>query len=185
MLTSPRQLSLGLWLPNGRPMFHLKAVVTILDLREDDVLALIETGELSWAWDIRSRDAERRDVRVWRDSVLSFLDSKRVGHSVAHPFSEPVTPTQNGLPKRVGHSVATGHQALTEDKVLSSLFPHSGAEILSTEVQRMFSASQDHIRNLVQQELLAALNAYSRGPYGYVRISRASVLTFLRSRRIC
>lgn len=58
-------------LPASLPLVTLDtAVVALAPLRihdEDQVLALIEDGSLSWAWDIRSPGSERREVRIfWR-----------------------------------------------------------------------------------------------------------------------
>lgn len=47
--------------------------MVLLDRDEDDVLAAIESGVLTWAWDIRREGAERREIRVWRDSLLDVL----------------------------------------------------------------------------------------------------------------
>lgn len=51
--------------------------MVLLDRSEDEVLHAIEGGALAWAWDIRSPGAERRELRVWRDSVLAVMRGQR------------------------------------------------------------------------------------------------------------
>lgn len=68
------QLALpGLTLSAARPLVPLEAVQVLLDRDEDAVLALVEKGDLGWAWDIRTPTATRREVRVWRESVLELM----------------------------------------------------------------------------------------------------------------
>ncbi len=64
------QLALPITLPDDRPLIPLEAAQIILDLDEDSVLGEIERGTLGWAWDIRTEGATRREVRVWRRSLL-------------------------------------------------------------------------------------------------------------------
>lgn len=57
--------------------------MVLLDRDEDDVLAAIESGVLTWAWDIRREGAERREIRVWRDSLLDVLNGTHASNKVA------------------------------------------------------------------------------------------------------
>lgn len=67
------QLAFDLRLPAGRPLVPIEAVMVLLDRDEDDVMNLIDTGALRCAWNIASPGSERREIRVWRDSVLAYL----------------------------------------------------------------------------------------------------------------
>lgn len=67
------QLALPLTLPSGRPLVPLEACFVLLDRDEDEVLGEVETGKLGWAFDLRTRGAVRREVRVWRESLLERL----------------------------------------------------------------------------------------------------------------
>lgn len=117
---------------------------------------LIESGLLSHAWDIRGPGAKRRsEIRVWRTSLVRFV---------------------NGI--------GPGPDSETEDVVLDSLFSHSRPELRSTELQRLLAASQNHIATLIESKCLTGLNPPSPGPNGYVRVTRSSVVEFLRARRI-
>ncbi len=152
MTSCPLQLNLNIQLPVSRPLVPIEAAMVMLDRDEDQVLCLIEAGGLTYAWDIRSQNAERREVRIWRDCLLASI---------------------NGSPQ----------PEHPEDTVLNSLVPHT-AEIRSTQLRRIFTASQGHIQNLINQGLLHGLNEACTGPNGYVRVQRASVVNFLRNRRI-
>lgn len=152
------QLQLPIALPISRPLLPLEVVMVLLDRNEDDVLALIDTGELSWAWDIRTPAADRREIRVWRDDVLRHLDRTSRGIRPADP--------------------------LPLDQVMTAILPHSRPEIRSTEIQRIFSCSSSHVLNLVQAGCLAGLNAPGTGPNGFVRVTRLSVIQFLQLRTV-
>jgi hypothetical protein len=69
----PLQLSLDLQLPTTRPLIPAEMVMVMLDRDEDQVLTMIESGALTWAWDIASADAERREIRVWRECMAAEL----------------------------------------------------------------------------------------------------------------
>lgn len=51
--------------------------MVILDRDEDEILHAIEVGALGWAWDIATPGAERREIRVWRDSVAALSTGRR------------------------------------------------------------------------------------------------------------
>lgn len=79
------QLEFRLRLPACRPLIPLECVMVLANLHEDSVLAEIEAGGIAWAWDIRARDAERREIRVWRQSLLKLL-----GDSQASEIEDPL-----------------------------------------------------------------------------------------------
>jgi len=145
-----------LQLSSRRPLVPLSVCMVLLDCSEDEVLQLVEAGDLRFAWDLRSRDATRRDISVWRSSVSEYVTSG---------------------PGQVRHS-------FIEAEVLESLFPHSRAEVKSTELQRMFSCSSTHIMELIRAGELDGLNEPGHGPDGFVRVTRASVVEFLKRRRV-
>jgi hypothetical protein len=146
------QLNLNLQLPASRPLIPLEAAMVMLDRDEDDILASIEMGGLTWAWDIRSADAERREIRIWRDCIVAHLNGDR------QPDAEAADP-------------------------LSLIVP-AGETIRSVELRTFFTASHSHVLNLIAQGLVEGRNRAHRGPNGFVRVSRGSVLNFLRNRRI-
>lgn len=126
--------------------------MVLLDRDQDTVLEMIEDGHLAWAWDIRSPDAERREIRIWRSSLIAQL----------------------ALVKQPDPG---------ESFVLASILPHR-TEIRTPELQRIFMASQWLIQNLINLGAIKGLNSSSLGPNGFVRVSRESVINFLRNRRV-
>ena len=71
----------------SRPLIPLKACMVVLDLNEDQVLAQIEDGTLEYAWNIARASANRREVRVWRGSLLKEppQPEEAVYRSLFHP----------------------------------------------------------------------------------------------------
>ena|SRR5579862_1274452 len=59
---------------SNRPLVHVQTAMAALDKSEDQVLAMIESGKLLWAWNIASKSAARRELRIWRASVLASLN---------------------------------------------------------------------------------------------------------------
>src|SRR5947208_2443226 len=62
-----------------RPLVPLSACMVLLDKSEDDLLSLIESGALAFAFNIAAPNSARREIRVHRSSLLSFLAGKRDG----------------------------------------------------------------------------------------------------------
>lgn len=61
----------------ARPLIPVEACMVLLDRNEDEVLHAIESGILGWAWDISAVGEHRREIRVWRDSLLALLNGNR------------------------------------------------------------------------------------------------------------
>lgn len=76
------QLELDLVLPASRPMIPIEVAMTCADRDEDQVLSLIECGKLEWAWDVARHGANRREIRIWRDSLMAFLQGKTGGSAI-------------------------------------------------------------------------------------------------------
>lgn len=158
-------------IPVTRPLVPMPVVMVLTDCTEKDVIKRIEDGSLAWAWDISRASSRRREVRIWRVSVLDFLRTR-------------------GTPDRA----MTEHAALLESEVLQNLIPHRRPELRSPELQRLFSASQTHIQGLIDAECLRAVGWGKQGqemeerpvggPHSYVRIARRSVIEFLQAQRI-
>lgn len=62
-----------LCIPAARPLVPVEACMVLLDRDEDDILSAIDSGVIHWAWDIASPGAARREIRIWRDSLLALL----------------------------------------------------------------------------------------------------------------
>ncbi|MFO1499177.1 MAG: helix-turn-helix domain-containing protein [Verrucomicrobiota bacterium] len=72
----------------------------------------------------------------------------------------------------------------THEQVLSALFPEAVQQVTSTQIQRVLSASQDHVARLIEAGLLKGMNEPKRGRGGAVMVTRHSVIEFLRERLI-
>lgn len=58
----------------GRPMFLIRGLVSLLDRYDDQVLTLIEAGELLWCFNVSLEpDGPRRELRVLPQCVDDFL----------------------------------------------------------------------------------------------------------------
>lgn len=64
-------------IPATRPLVPIEAAMVMLDRDEDEILHAVESGVLGWAWDIATPGSERREIRIWRDSLLSLLAGER------------------------------------------------------------------------------------------------------------
>lgn len=51
-------------------MIPMELAMIVLDRDEDRVWALIESGDLAWAWDIRTPRTRKREPRVWYLSLI-------------------------------------------------------------------------------------------------------------------
>jgi hypothetical protein len=151
----------GLTIPAARPLVPLEACMVLLDRDEDELLAAIEDGSLPWAWDIRGAGAERREIRVWRESVLEWVgrDGNR-GSEIAN------------LKLEIGNDMP------------GDILPHR--DLRTTELQRLFCCSQKHAQGLIEAGLLVPVRArpVESGPNAFTLVARPSVTRFLRERRV-
>jgi hypothetical protein len=151
------QLCLPLELSARRPLIPLEAAMVILDKEEDEVLSLMETGQLCWAWDIRGAQAERREIRIWQKCLLAYLGDK---------VSLPALAQLNEL------------------SVIMELFPRPGEQFKGTELKRMFCCGHQHVLNLIGEGLLTATTKASTGPNGSPLVTRQSIIHLFRTRRV-
>lgn len=161
-MIAARQIDLPLAIPAMRPLLPVEAVMVLADCDEDYVLTLIDLGFLV-AFDIRSSGAERRELRIWRESLIWFLEHR----------------SQLDLTIKVQSSKV---RVPTHEEALIHLFPHARERLRSPEVQRLFSCSQTHVAQLLADSLLDAENESRPGPNGYVWILRTSISAFLTRR---
>jgi len=145
-----------------RPLWPLEACTVLLDRSEDELQELILTGQLRWVWDIKGPEADRRELRIWSESVLAFCDRRQVQHL-----------------------------QVTEVQVYDELLPSVRSHFRSTELQSFFSASQTHVQNLIDAGLLpmaghggAGSQRPERGPNSFTRVKRDDVIAFLKTRSL-
>lgn len=66
-----RQPSLPLILPSTAALVTVEAARVLLSLDEDSVLALVDHGQLRWAWDIAVAQSRIREVRIWAQCLVA------------------------------------------------------------------------------------------------------------------
>lgn len=159
------QLALALNIPATRQLIPMEAAVVLLDRSEEEVMAAIESGGLSAAWDIGASTRERREIRIYRESLLAFLAGVR---GPEDDFVRGATPG------------AAGEVSTLEDRII----PHR--DVRSTELRRWWSCSNNLVRDLIILGHLTVCGggAAASGPNAYRVLSRDSVVAFLRSRRV-
>ncbi len=138
------------------PLMPVQAIMCLLGWDEDRVLAMVESGALAWAWDIRSRSAKRRDIRIWTQGLAEWRTTGSNEAIAALPISQ----------------------------VLERIFPHHRAEFRATELKALFCCGHQHVLNLIAEGLLIATSQPCTGPNGSPHVTRDSVAKFLTERRL-
>lgn len=65
-------------IPAIRSLLPIEVVSALVDRDYEQVMGLVESGSLPWAWDISVHSKVRREVRVFRGSVLNLLGESPV-----------------------------------------------------------------------------------------------------------
>jgi hypothetical protein len=154
----------------GHLLVPLPAAVLFLNRKQRAVLALIDSGELRWAFDIRSPSAGTRTVRILRDSLLEYTGLRP--HELLYDSDELEFAA-------IVNAILPNRKVKRPRRLLAS-----GAEpVLSgSEVAQCFSCTNNHVLNLVREGLLRVPGR--RAPGEPLLILRASVIEFLRQRRM-
>jgi hypothetical protein len=146
--------TIAVQIPAARPLVPVEAAMVILDRDEDEILHAIESGSLGWAWDIAAPSAERRELRIWRDSILTLAASQME--------------EANLDPERVIARVLPPNDLRSPQ--VQRLCSCSGTHIHALMEAGVFEVIQPP--------------AAPSGPRSYSILSRDSVARFLRSRRV-
>lgn len=98
--------------------------MVLLDADEDDLVHAIEDGTLSLAWNIASPGSKRREIRVWRDSLLAAM-RRQTGPDVAavRPIIEAMLPGRDLLHREVQRLLSCCSSHVTELLNLEALHP--------------------------------------------------------------
>ena len=142
-----------------RPLWHPCTVEECLDISRPQLNALIESGELAWAWNIGSGSA-RKEIRI-----------------LAHCVAE----------KAMGVQVALGAtRNLKLPEVLNLILPTTRETLRGTELQRLFHARPDLIHDLHAAGELERVKESqpATGVNASPRYTRNSVAKLLENRRI-
>lgn len=90
-----KQMALQLPVTSATTLVSVDTARAVLGLDAQSVTALCESGELEYTFDLRRTDAERREVRIWTESLLAYARGIRlpadpmaaiesiIGHSLA------------------------------------------------------------------------------------------------------
>lgn len=119
----------GLTLPSSRPLIPIEAAMVILDRNEDEVLAAVESGALAWAWDIRRAGSERREIRIWRDSILDVIGGTQNQKGAPTVYAGMIPPRPIRTPElQRAWSCSSSHLShLIEDGLLRTVAPRASA----------------------------------------------------------
>jgi hypothetical protein len=157
-----------------RPLMPLQAVMWRLDLDEPEVITLIDSGELLWAFDVRTPRAERPSVRVLTQSVEKYLAG----------FGGGKLPVSGNL-NLLGENFAAGDEEAEWLEVAAQILPDKQA-IVTCEIARALNCGRQMAHDLVNanQFRLMPGSVIRRGPGGSPKIETASVAEWLRKRRM-
>ncbi|MFO1461249.1 MAG: hypothetical protein U1G08_17835 [Verrucomicrobiota bacterium] len=119
----------GLTLPSSRPLIPIEAAMVLLDRNEDEVLAAVESGALAWAWDIRRSGAERREIRIWRDSILDVINGSqtRTESPVVYRSMIPPRPMRTPELQRAWSCSSSHLSHLIGDGLLRAIAPRASS----------------------------------------------------------
>jgi len=155
------------------PLVPMPAVMLFLNRKQRAVVGLIESGQLRWAFDIRSANAATREIRVLRNSLFEYtrLRPRECFHeSDRHEFADIIKailpePRPKRPQPRPPLQTARGEPVVT-----------------SAQVAQCLSCSTGHVRKLLGEKLLRAPARRAAGDD--VILLRASVVEFLWKRRM-
>jgi hypothetical protein len=160
------------------PLVPLPAAMLFLNKKQRAVIGLIESGDLRWAFDIRSASASTREIRVLRDSLFEYTrlrPRERFHESDQLEFadiSRAILPEKKEKARQsVTTLVPTFVPAVTHEPAVTGV-----------EVAQCFSCSTGQVRKLLRENLLRAPGR--RRPGDNVLVLRASVIEFLWKRRM-
>lgn len=151
------------------PVVNLWTAVAATGARQDEVLAMIQDGRLLYAWDIGSRSSGKQLVRILARSIADFQQGRTAS-----------------LASRMRAGAEEFNQVLKELFPAVSYKPHGPATIRAATFTRRLCASHDHVLGLCREGSLrfAKGTKCTTGPHGSPEIEFASVVEFLRQRRI-
>lgn len=168
-MTTATQTQLKLRDPRyKRPVMSVSAAKGVLDVSEDEIIAMIEERLALIAFDIASPKAKLRELRILTASVAEHLrdnpDCDPCYHTMIPPGAA-VDIILRSLPDR------------------TKMGPGS-AWFTGTELQRALNCGSDHIIALVEAKALKLVpgTSYQPGPGGSPCITRESFEAFLNSR---
>jgi hypothetical protein len=142
-----------------RPLWHPYTVEECLDIMRRELIAMVERGQLPWAWDLGT-SSKRKELRI-------------LGHSVIENAMGPIA--------AIG---ATKNLGLPE--VVNLILPQSRKFFRSTDLQRIFHSGPDLIHHLSANGEIEKMDEERSGQGGKssLRFTHGSVARLLEKRRI-
>jgi len=126
-IQTARQLPLDMRERIDRTLVSMEVATHKLSVSEDEVLAMIQTGRIEWAWDI-GRGAKRMELRIWRESLSDCIRTlegrgKAFGGMLqAHVVSMAVPPPRpDALKNRLVNGVDLRHRFSCSEFLISQL----------------------------------------------------------------
>jgi hypothetical protein len=188
----PRRFDFGL--TSSHPLVPLPAVTLFLDKSAREVLKLIESGQIRWAFDIRSAGASLKQVRVFRRSIFEYAGFIERNHTHATiEARETKEVLEIILPKGIlcsahANLLKPAMQDLQRKLRIDSatfqkmLFPNDHV-MRAAEVAHCFSCNNQHVINLIRRGTLKWVQI-RQGPKSSPLVTRTSVVEFLKQRRM-
>jgi hypothetical protein len=127
--------------------------MSLIDASEDQVLRLIEDGQLAWAFDVAldPKRGRNRELRILPASVSAYLR----GQTCELEWAD----------------------------VLRLLLPHDEPVILSKDITRILNVCGTHTYHLASRKLIVPCSTWRRGRGGCGQFTANSFVEFLKARR--
>lgn len=140
-----------------RPLLDVPTCATITDRPTEEILRLIQSGQLRLAFDLARPGARRRELRVLGRCLAEFMQG-----------TQPA-------------GVETPASVRAE---IDGIFPALADNLKACTVLRLFNCSSDHVLDLARKGLITVARPGRRGANGDLLLQRASLVEFLVSRRV-
>ena len=141
-----------------RPMLGMNAAKAVTGFNEDEILAEIFSGKIKWAFNLAAADTERQFVIILTRSLVCFCEPTLTQPETLEGVANAVLPQQ---------SLVTGN-------------------LRGTDLQKAFNVTSEHVLNLIRAGRVteSRKSATHQGRGGSPTITRASVVQFLKQRRL-
>jgi len=143
-----------------RPLVSISTALALVDADDErQIIEMIEQGKLRWAFDVADGKRLKREVRILGASINEYLTGQQAPScSAADDFA----------------------------RAIGIIFPVVPATVPTPTIARAFSVSPDHVLNLCRSCEICTVKGHTwhRGPRGAAQIVTASIIAFLKRRRM-
>lgn len=163
-----------------QPLVNLWTAVAALGVLEDEVLRMIQDGSLRFAWNIACKNSGKQYVRILAHSISDFQAGKSA------------SPSGLNLRRTLAFHGTSARSDEEYQRAIKLIFPaishkpDGTACLRLTTIQRRFSVTHTHMARLVREGSLQMCkgDVFRSGPNGSPAITFASVLAFMKARRM-